>query len=207
MRARMSLVVSGQVCELREVVLRNKPNEMIAASPKATVPVLIDVDGVVRDESLEIMLWAFDQNDPDNFLTPDVGDCDEMLKLITMIDGAFKGHLDRYKYRDRYPSENNGDGLTQEAHRDAAMTILNDLEERLQRHRYLFGARLSLADIATAPFVRQFANVDKEWFSALPYPKLQKWLTGILESELFLGTMQKYEPWVSERAGVKFPAA
>ena len=64
MRARLAIAVSGQRCELREVVLKNKPPEMLAASPKATVPVLVLVDGSVIEQSLDIMLWTLRQHDP-----------------------------------------------------------------------------------------------------------------------------------------------
>ncbi|MGH1420057.1 MAG: glutathione S-transferase [Hyphomicrobiaceae bacterium] len=207
MRARISLVASGQVCELREVVLRNKPAEMLAASPKGTVPVLIDRDNDVIDESLDIMLWGLGQNDPQNLLDPDVGNCDEMLKFIADMDGPFKRHLDCYKYSNRQQSDGSGDGMDAAGHREAAVIILRNLEDRLKHHRYLFGSRLSLADIATAPFVRQFAHVDKEWFDAQPLAKLHAWLSEFLSSDLFCSVMHKYEPWTSDRRGVSFPSA
>ena len=58
MRARLALAVSGTLLELREVKLSAKPEAMLAASPKGTVPVLVLPDGTVLDESLDIMRWA-----------------------------------------------------------------------------------------------------------------------------------------------------
>jgi glutathione S-transferase len=55
MRARMALKHAGVEVELREISLREKPQHMIAISPKATVPVLVLPDGRVIDESLDIM--------------------------------------------------------------------------------------------------------------------------------------------------------
>ena len=205
MRARMALTLSGQRCELREIVLRDKPDEMIAVSPKATVPVLVEADGTVRDESLEIMLWTLERNDPDGLLAPEHGDRDQMLALIAKIDGEFKGHLDRYKYANRYQDENDGSGVDPVAHRSAGMAVLAELENRLGHHRYLFGKRLSLADIAIAPFVRQFANTDAAWFARQPVPELQRWLSDILASDLFLGCMKKYKPWKVTGEAVAFP--
>lgn len=203
MRARMALSASGQACELREVVLRGKPAEMIAASAKATVPVLVDTDGTVLEESLHIMLWALCRNDPQNWLTPGKGNRERMLDLIERIDGPFKHHLDRYKYANRYDVDTN----RPIDHRAEALGHLQELEQRLARHRYLFGERLSLADIAIAPFVRQFANTDAEWFAAQPVPRLQAWLTEFVGSELFLSCMTKYAPWENTGPGIIFPAA
>jgi glutathione S-transferase len=205
MRARMALFTSGQTCELREVVLRDKPPEMIAASPKATVPVLIDTDGTVFEESLDIMHWALARNDPAGWLTPELGDHAEMDRLVARIDGPFKQHLDRYKYANRYIQENDGAGVDPVHHRGGALAILADLDDRLSRSDYLFGRRMSLADVAIAPFVRQFANTDADWFAAQPLPHLQTWLSSILASALFAGVMRKYPRWQSGTAGMDFP--
>lgn len=203
MRARMALLASGQACELREVVLRNKPPEMLAVSPKATVPVLVGADGSVLEESLDIMLWALERNDPSNWLTPETAGLDQMLDLIGRMDGPFKHHLDRYKYANRYV----GYADRSIDHRTEALSHLRELEQRLTRHRYLFGGRLSLADIAIAPFVRQFANTDAEWFATQPVPGLQAWLSDFVGSELFLSCMTKHIAWENSGPGVLFPSA
>ena len=205
MRARMAIKVANLNCELREIVLRDKPEEMLALSPKATVPVLLRPDGSVLDESFDIMQWALAQNDPDGWRQPERGNEAEMLALIARIEGPFKRHLDRYKYANRYAEENEGVGVDPVEQRDAAMEILKALDERLQTSRYLFGDRLSLADAATAPFVRQYANTGLSWFSDQPIPELQKWLARILESDLFLDIMHKYPPWKSGDPTVSFP--
>jgi len=189
MRARMALYVSGQECEHREVVLRNKPSEMIALSPKATVPVLEVGPGHVIDESLDIMLWALERNDPFGWLVPEAGTKQDMLDFIARIEDEFKPHLDRYKYALQY--ENADPGF----HRAEAEKILVELNKRLSQSDYLFGARYSLADFAIAPFIRQFANTDRDWFDQLPYGALHKWLKGILASEVFATIMHKYPAW------------
>ena len=204
MRARLALLASGKSCELREVVLRNKPAEMIAASPKATVPVWIDTDGTVRDESLEIMQWALGENDPQDWLTPPSGTEQDMHSLIDRIDGPFKHHLDRYKYATRYTDENGGAGVDPDHHRDAALAILDDFETRLSKHSCLFGDRPCLADMATAPFIRQYANTNRKWFDAQPIPHVQAWLDRFLTSDLFAAIMEKYPPWQSGTKGIEF---
>ncbi len=205
MRARMAIVASAQRCELREVILRDKPAELLAASPKATVPVLVAIDGTVLDESLDIMHWALHRSDPHALLMPQTGDAQDMATLVSRIDGPFKHHLDRYKYAPRRADENDGAGVDPQFHRDAARKVLVDFDARLGTTQFLFGSRISLADIAVAPFVRQFANTDIEWFARLPLPYLQAWLADILASELFTASMRKYPQWQSGTPGVPFP--
>lgn len=189
MRARLALQSSGQTCRLREIVLRDKPAHMTEISPKATVPVLQLKDGTVLEESLDVMLWALDQNDPENWLSPEVGDRDEMLTLIHRCEDEFKGHLDRYKYATRY------EGADPIEHRSEAETYLAELEQRLEASPYLFGSRPALADFAIAPFIRQFANTDREWFDKTPYSHLQNWLDAFLSSDRFTRIMEKHKPW------------
>jgi glutathione S-transferase len=204
MRARLALAVSGQRCELREVVLRSKPPEMLAASPKGTVPVLVLPDGAVVEQSLDIMLWALGQNDPEGWLVPQHGSMADMLELVAVNDGAFKHSLDRYKYPNRYRDEAAKEAAEQTggdaaafatAHRMAGADWLGQLELMLEQHGWLFGAQASLADMALLPFVRQFAHTDAAWFAAQPWPRLQAWLAGFEASALYQGVMEKHAPW------------
>lgn len=200
MRARLALDASGQVCELREVVLRSKPPEMLAASPKGTVPVLVLESGMVVDESLEIMLWALACNDPERWLTPESDSLAGMRTLIAQFDLHFKQHLDRYKYPGRFAAADPVVSRT-EAYQDLEL-----LEQRLGRSTYLAGASPSLADMAIAPFVRQFANVDAGWFASLPLGAVQRWLTTIVTSERFGRIMRPYPVWQPGTPGQPFPA-
>ena len=186
MRARMALSKSQTVCALREVLLRDKPAEMMMASSKGTVPVIVLSDGTIIDESIDVMLWSLGQSDPDGWLAPTF---DDMMTLIGEADGPFKTHLDRYKYGTRYPGELSLD------HRAAGLVFLEQLDAILVSSSFLFGDRPALADIAIFPFVRQFANTDRDWFDALPLPALQAWLAGWMASELFKGVMQKWPVW------------
>lgn len=185
MRARMALRYAGVPVEIVEVSLKNKPAEMLALSPKGTVPVL-NADGVVIDESLQIMRWALAQNDPDDWLL--AGDAFAALwmeKLIEGNDQIFKSALNRYKYAERYPEQ------PMEAYRAEGALFLQKLDELLEGRDYLLADHPSLADIALLPFVRQFAHVDREWFAQTPYVRLQAWLQRLLESELFTSIMKK----------------
>lgn len=199
MRARLALVVSQQTCELREVVLRDKAEEFLATSPTATVPTLKTIDGTVIDESLDIMLWALDINDPEKWLEPAQGSKAEMLELISACDGDFKSNLDRYKYHTRY------DGVDGLVERDKAGCFLWRLNARLENSRYLWGDRVSLADMAIAPFVRQFANVDRHWFECEDWGHLTRWLNDFLNSERFLSIMDKFPKWKAGNALTLFP--
>ena len=181
MRARMALRYSGVAVQIIEVSLKAKPAEMLALSPKGTVPVL-SVDGRVIDESLAIMRWALAQNDPEGWL---LGDDRATLALIEENDQGFKYQLDRYKYAERYPE------YPMEHYRAEGEVFLMKLEGFLAEREYLLAGHLSLADVALAPFVRQFAHVDREWFARAPYPRLQDWLQRFLESPLFIAVMAK----------------
>jgi glutathione S-transferase len=181
MRARMALRYSNVPVEIVEVSLKAKPAEMLAISPKGTVPVL-DAGGQVIDESLEIMRWALAQNDPQDWLL--AGDS-RIAELIEANDQVFKVHLNRYKYAERYPEQ------PMEIYRAEGALYLQRLEELLEGREYLLGDHPSLADIALLPFVRQFAHVDREWFAQTPYVRLQAWLQRFLESELFTSIMKK----------------
>ncbi|MBL0797532.1 MULTISPECIES: glutathione S-transferase [Pseudomonas] len=181
MRARMALRYSGVPVEIVEVSLKAKPAEMLAISPKGTVPVL-DAGGQVIDESLEIMRWALAQHDPDDWL---LGGDSRIAELIEANDRVFKIHLNRYKYAERYPEQ------PMEVYRAEGALFLQKLDELLEGRDYLLAGHPSLADIALLPFVRQFAHVDRDWFAQTPYVRLQAWLQRFLESELFTGIMKK----------------
>ena len=174
----MALFVSGAAFRLVEVKLSDKPAEMIAVSPKGTVPVLVLPDGRVIDQSLDIMRWALAGRDPEGWLGGDD------LALIDTNDGPFKFHLDRYKYPDRHNSD-------PREHRSAALELLVNLEHRLRDQPYLCGSTRTLTDAALMPFVRQFARTDLTWFQQQPLPELQRWLGQQLSSPLFERVMAR----------------
>ncbi|MEM8936362.1 MAG: glutathione S-transferase [Pseudomonadota bacterium] len=182
MRARMALMISGTPVRLREVVLKDKPVEMLEASPKGTVPVLVDSDLVI-EESRDVMDWALARHDPEEWLSR------ADPALTDVCDGSFKHHLDRYKYTTRYDGEN------AIAHRQAGMAFLEMLEERLVAEPYLCGPARGHADISIFPFVRQFRIADPAWFDAAPLPKVRAWLSALMNSPLFASIMEKYPAW------------
>jgi glutathione S-transferase len=199
MRARLALDASGQGCELREIALRDKPSQMLQASPKGTAPVLVIAEGEVIEESLDIMLWALRSNDPEQWLRPDADSLQAMLALIARFDSHFKQHLDRYKYPGRF------EGADSLASRTEACLDLELLENRLARTAHLAGEGVSLADMAIAPFVRQFANVDAAWFASQSWTAVQRWLATIVASERFERIMRQFPVWVPGTRGVSFP--
>ena len=159
MRARMALRYSGIAVKIREIALRNKPRHMLQVSPKGTVPVLVLADGVVIDESLDIMHWALAQRDADDWLMArEPALAEHAQRLIAENDGAFKDALDHYKYAIRFPEKPAG------TYRAEGDQFLQQLETRLNQQRYLYRDNYTLADVAIFPFVRQFAAVDEAWF-------------------------------------------
>ncbi len=194
MRARLALQAAGQQVQHREIALKNKPAEMLRASPKGSVPVLVLADGSVLEESLDIMRWALGRNDPQGWLVGDDAYHQDAWDLIARNDGDFKFHLDRYKYPHRYGL---ADGVT---HRELARGFLDVLQARLALHSYLAGARFGLADAAIAPFVRQFAHTDVAWFAAQPWSNLVQWLQDFEASAAFALVMEKHPVWQGDTA-------
>lgn len=188
----MALDVAQVEVEHREILLKDKPAEMLEASPKGTVPVIVLPDGQVLEESLDVMAWALDQNDPEGWRKDELKA--ETQALISANDGDFKHHLDRYKYATRY------DGAVAEDHRASASIHLETLETSLSQTDQLFGKDPTLADIAIFPFIRQFANTDRAWFDAQPWPGVQRWLAGHLASERFGRVMKKWDLFQSAQA-------
>lgn len=198
MRARMGLAYAGVVFEVREVLLKNKPQAMKDLSPKETVPVLLQTNQTILEESLDILQWALTQNDPLGWRTFSSEILSEIDGLIGENDLDFKFHLDHYKYSTRHPDH------SQEEYRTKAEVFLKKLENRLTHSSFFFGDHISYADIAIFPFIRQFSKVDEIWFQSASYPKLQKWLNFHLDSELFLSIMKKYKPWKPDDTKIVF---
>lgn len=192
MRARLALLASGIAYEHREVVLRDKPAAMLAASPKGTVPVLVlpngEVMGQVIEQSVDIMLWALRQNDPYHWLENE----EEALKMIAQCDGDFKFHLDRYKYPNRY------EGVDALDHRAKAAEFVVKVNHRAIHNSYDFNSALGIYYAGYMPFLRQFSNVDKVWFAAQPWSALQAAFARFEASNAFKTIMQTYPQWRSE---------
>jgi glutathione S-transferase len=185
MRARMALRYSAIEMTIVEVSLKAKPAEMLALSSKGTVPVL-QVDGRVIDESLEIINWALAQHDPQDWKLRDDAKAQALTAaLIEENDQVFKLHLNRYKYPERHPES------PKEHYRSEGEIFLGKLEGLLETRPFLAAEHQSLADVAVMPFLRQFAHVDRDWFAQAPYPRLQGWLQKFLDSELFVAIMAK----------------
>lgn len=195
MRARLAVAASGIQVTLREILLRDKPQAFIEASPKATVPVLI-VDDTVIEESRDIMVWSLTKSDPLGWLDM----AEEGHALIDTCDGPFKTALDHTKYAVRYPDLDIAD------ERAKAMVFLSDLNHRLSATPYLMGPKPKLADMAILPFVRQFANTDRVWFDKQGLEPLAQWLDAFLASEQFAAVMQKYPAWQNGQDQVLFPS-
>jgi len=203
MRARLGILFAGLVVELREIVLRDKPAQMLAISPKGTVPVLelaaeAGAHRLVIEESREIVEWALAQQDPQGLLSHDLVSANA---LIERNDNEFKHWLDRYKYADRHPER------SQLEYRQQGEVFLQELEGLLAKNTYLLGDSISSADIGIMPFVRQFAHVDRQVFYSLPYPHLQQWLSEWLVHPMFQQAMIKFPPWQEGDEAVVFPRA
>ena len=192
----MAIYISGQKCELREVLLRDKPPSMLEYSPKGTVPVLILQDGYVIDESLDVIDWALNLNDPDDWQRSK--DTKKTKELIKINDGEFKYHLDRYKYSKRYDNED------PEFHRKKCLKFIESLNNELNNSKYIFDNNISYVDIVLLPFIRQFRIADMEWFDSLPYDNIKVWLSKFLDSFLLNIIMKKYDLWKEGDVSIVF---
>ena len=205
MRARIAIFKSKQPIELRDIVLSNKPDSMILVSPKGTVPVLVLDQNLptVIDESLDIMLWALQQSDPDDLLhnnktNAGTNQLTDMLSLIATFDHEFKTNLEAYRCAKRYHEDN----LTE--CRNACEKYLQLIEQRLNQHTFIMSNKESLVDIALLPFLRQFATVERQWYLQAPYPKIRQWLNNYLQSPMFSKVMFKYPLWLDNEQTVIF---
>ncbi|NQY34141.1 MAG: glutathione S-transferase [Alteromonadaceae bacterium] len=199
MRARIAIFKARQQVQLRDVILSNKPAQMIAVSPKGTVPVLVVEQTTVIDESLDIMLWALGKSDHDDLLqSHDPSALVNMLKLIARFDNEFKVCLEKYKCAKRYHE----DTITE--CRQACEVYVQSLEQRLSEHDFIFSAKESLVDLALLSFIRQFARVERQWYLQSPYPKLRQWLNNYLQSPMFTKVMSKYPLWHENHEAVFF---
>ena len=184
MRARLAIYVSGLQVELREILLQDKAPELLLASPKATVPVLITNKEVI-DESFDIMVWCLKQSDPEHWLAmPDEG-----YEWILRSDGPFKEALDHTKYSVRFPD------LDPKLEQAKALKFLTDLNLQIGNSNWVFGAGCSLADMALLPFIRQFSNIDKNWFYGQNLSNVYRWLDHFLRTDIFIKIMKKYNMW------------
>jgi glutathione S-transferase len=199
MRARLAIYKAKYPVALRDIVLSNKPQCMLDVSPKGTVPVLVLTSNQVLDESLAIMLWALEENDPEDLLhSHDKSILANMLELIEQFDVGFKTSLNAYKCAKRYQESNVVEC------RQLCEVYLAQLELRLSKNNFFFSNQESLADIALVPFIRQFARVERQWYLQSPYPKLRQWLNSYLHSPLFTQVMAKNPLWLETKQEVLF---
>ncbi len=196
MRAHIALKYAGIKVELREVDLNNMPPQALSVSPQGTVPVLVLADGSINNESWDIVKWALQQNDPDNWFGENEGDLLDAEILIETNDFSFKEDLDHYKYADRFPEH------SEQYYREACEEFIAELDDMLDENKYLLADQLTLADIGVFPFVRQFSLVDKEWFDQLQYHNVRCWLQGLIDSKLFQQIFQKQVLWKEGAAPV-----
>jgi glutathione S-transferase len=203
MRARLAIFRSQSPVILRSIVLNDKPAEMLTASPKGTVPVLVlpeEDDGkTVIDESFDVMVWALTQNDPDDLLhVEQTAISQDMFNLVTKFDNEFKSALEQYKAAKRYHEDNLVEC------RQTCETYVADLEQRLTAHTFLVSNQESLADLAILPFIRQFAKVERKWYLQSPYPNVKQWLNNYLQSAMFNKVMAQHPLYLSTKEVIYF---
>jgi glutathione S-transferase len=186
----MALDAAQISLEHREVKLSAKPTAMLKASPKGTVPVLVLSNDEILEESLDIMDWALAKHDPENWRQAGARERAEAF----LAD--FKDALDRYKYASRY-NDKAKRGDVDETQRTAAFMALHDFTAPLNTQNFLHSPEQpGYLDVATFPFVRQFANTEPQWWSAAAPPTLQHWLNHMVSLPRFQRIMEKHQVWI-----------
>lgn len=199
MRARLGLLLAQQPVMLRDIVMTNIPEEMFTASSKGEVPVLVLDDGTVIDESIDIMYWALNKNDPQDLLYNNHPKLiEEIDAFIRYIDNEFVEALKKYKAASRYHDD------AEVQHRQQCEIFIKNIEDRLSKQKYIFGDEPSLADYAILPFIRQFSRVDRKWYLHSPYPKLRSWLNRHYQNPLFSKAMKKHPQWLDTKEVIIF---
>ena len=189
MRARMAIILSSTECELREILLKNKPAGNVSISPKGTVPVLA-FDNKVLDESMDVINWAF-AKDSSKFLKYSSSESKLSNYFVELFDSKFKYHLDRYKYASRYER-------TSDDHQGECLKILLELDESIDADPWIFGATISLLDISILPFIRQCKIATPHWFLEQDFKKVINLLDYFESSALFHIAMKKFDEWNPE---------
>ena len=182
----MALAYTNITLELREISLKNRPKQLYDISSKGTVPVLQLNNSSVIDESIEIMYWCLDRKDPKGWMKQNKN---QQIELVKLFDDKFKFWLDRYKYHDRYPEHD------RKYYFNKSDQYLSGIESRLKENNYIFSSNILFVDVAIFPFIRQFANVDYSFFKN-KYSNLTNWLESMMNLDLFLSVMNKYDEFI-----------
>ncbi len=203
-RARWAIIKSEISIEIREVSLKNKPQELINISKKSTVPVLILTDGSILDESIDIMKWAFKNGNDKEFLMEEFyKNKTNFDKLIHTNDEIFKYHLDRYKYSERYSRDQ------KYYHKLKAKEILLNYNHILSKNKYsnsITGGKQSLVDHCIWPFVRQYRLTDKEDFDTdSSLENLKLWLFKFLNDSIYEKVMIRLPEWKTGSIPIEYP--
>ena len=180
----MALAHTKFKVELREILLKDRPKQLISISQKGTVPVLQLSSEKIIDESLDIMIWSL-KTKKSNWINLEY---ELQIKMINLNDSKFKYWLDRYKYHNRYPESN------KLFYQNKCKFYLKNYERKLNKNSSLISTKIQLVDVAIFPFIRQYAHVDLDGF-VQSFPKLNQFLRTFEDSSLFKSTMKKYDVW------------
>lgn len=145
----------------------------------------------IMPESNEIDLFL-DQVDGSPQYTPEKGssEYEEMETWWKWCDEEMKPMIDLYKYgkNREWNREDN------EIYMKALGAYIETLEKHLKDRNYLADERLTLADVAVIPFIRQIMRTRNGEFDFTSYPHVLAWANAILETEWFQNEVMKKYP-------------
>jgi glutathione S-transferase len=105
----------------------------------------------------------------------------EMLVWFDWCAKEFKPTIDLYKYGENriFNKEKHI------AHTVLLQNVVQKLEDELENRKFLIEDRMTLADIAIIPFVRQIMRTREGEFDFTPYPRVLAWAHSIIETDWF----------------------
>lgn len=173
-RAKSTLNYAQIDVKLISIDLKQRPTELTNLKADASVPFLVLEDNIFIDESWDICKWALQRNDPQQWIGNDSQALLDNEMLIETNDHSFAESL-----RDLLNDKGNS-----EAKQDCE-EILLEFERQLEQHSYLVSDQLSAADVAIAPFIQQYADIQASQFFTAAYTRLQHWLTTITQAPFY----------------------
>lgn len=183
-RSIATLKYAQQDIELRNVDINKLPSALTGIKSKPMVPFLKINNSNNLDESWDIIKWALQQNDPDQWLDKDSDTLLDAEMLIETNDSFFAPALYQYQ-QSTQPADNRAD----------CEEYLEELEEMLNEQRYLISDQLTLADISVLPFINLMSQTEPKWFAQAPYPKLHLWMSKLLEMPCLKTALTSHELW------------
>jgi glutathione S-transferase len=189
-RARLALCLTKTTFILREVSLKNKPQELTSCSPNATVPCCLLPQDKVLTESLDIVDWATQCHSSWQETS------DQQVVYQTMLQALHQSMIPAlmtYKYSADLAERQQSYVMIQQ--------FLVSLENSIQG-LFLQGPNPLRLDVVIFPLVRQLVRINETDFFALPFPRVIDWYRTMTQLKVYDLVMQKHPVWQAGQTDV-----